>query len=105
MNLFSDPIEYKKGIIESIFTRYPQRDFILVGDSGEKDPEVYAMMARQFPGRVQRILIRKVGENNSLTRFTNAFTGLQPDLWQTFDDTGEINQTATAIAVVPASEH
>ena len=104
-NLFSDPVEYKKDIIESIFTRYPQREFILVGDSGEKDPEVYGMMARQYPGRIKRILIRKVGDNNSLERFTSAFKEIPPGLWQTFDDAMEIGKTATALDSVPASAH
>lgn len=105
LNLFSDPVEYKKDIIESIFTRYPQREFILVGDSGEKDPEVYGMMARQYPDRIKRILIRKVGDNNSLERFTSAFKEIPPGLWQTFDDTMEIDKTATALDTVPASAH
>ena len=31
---------------------------MLVGDSGEHDPEVYAAAAREFPGRVAGIMIR-----------------------------------------------
>lgn len=103
LNLFSDPVEYKKEIIESIFTRYPNREFILVGDSGEKDPEVYGMLARQYPERVKRILIRQVGDHNSLERFTSAFEGIPQGIWQTFDDTMEIGLTATALDTVPAS--
>jgi len=90
MNLFSDPVEYKMGIIESILKRYPQRNFILVGDSGEKDPEVYGMIARKYPGQIKYILIRKVGENNNDERFNLAFAELATDRWQTFTKTPEI---------------
>jgi phosphatidate phosphatase APP1 len=38
----------------------PRRKFILVGDSGEKDPEVYRVMQRLFPDQVLKIYIRDV---------------------------------------------
>lgn len=52
----------KVGIIADIFKRLPQRRFILVGDSGEKDPEVYRFLARRFPRQVSAILIRNLPE-------------------------------------------
>ncbi len=90
LNLFADPVEYKMNILESILKRYPQRQFILVGDSGEKDPEVYAKLARKYPTQITRILIRKVGENNSDDRFNAAFAGMSAELWQSFSRTDEI---------------
>ena len=50
----------KVGIIVGIFKRLPHRKFILVGDSGEKDPEVYRFLAKRFPENVAAILIRNV---------------------------------------------
>lgn len=38
----------------------PQRKFILVGDSGEKDPEIYRFLAHRYPGRVAAVLIRNL---------------------------------------------
>ena len=38
--------------------RFPKRRFILIGDSGEKDPEVYREIQRRFPAQVQEIMIR-----------------------------------------------
>ncbi len=40
--------------------RFPKRRFILIGDSGEKDPEVYREIQRRFPAQVQEIMIRDV---------------------------------------------
>jgi hypothetical protein len=93
LNLFADPVKYKMEIIESILKRYPQRRFILVGDSGEKDPEVYGIIARKYPGQIARILIRKVGDNNTDDRYSSAFADLNAGLWQTFTMTSEIDTT------------
>ncbi|KAI8050230.1 hypothetical protein BDF22DRAFT_745557 [Syncephalis plumigaleata] len=48
------------GSYYDIFNDFPHRRFILVGDSGEKDPEVYAEIARRFPDRVACIFIHDV---------------------------------------------
>lgn len=50
----------KVGIIAGIFKRLPQRRFVLVGDSGEKDPEIYRFLAHRFPDRVAAVLIRNL---------------------------------------------
>lgn len=50
----------KVGIIAGILKRLPKRQFILVGDSGEKDPEIYRFLARRYPGRIRAVLIRNL---------------------------------------------
>jgi phosphatidate phosphatase APP1 len=40
--------------------KFPERSFILIGDSGEKDPEVYHRIQTLFPRQVQEIRIRDV---------------------------------------------
>lgn len=50
--------EQKLSQISEIMGRFPGRRFILVGDSGEKDPEVYREIQRRFPQQVQAIMIR-----------------------------------------------
>jgi phosphatidate phosphatase APP1 len=37
--------------------------FVLIGDSGQRDALTYEEMAREFPGRVALIVIRQVGED------------------------------------------
>jgi phosphatidate phosphatase APP1 len=39
---------------------YPQLPFILIGDSGEKDPEYYQEIVKQFPNRILAVYIREV---------------------------------------------
>jgi hypothetical protein len=52
--------EQKISQIGEILRRFPRRKFILIGDSGEKDPEVYREIAKQFPSQVKEIRIRDV---------------------------------------------
>ncbi len=59
-DLMSGHSTYKHGVIERIFNAYPGLRFVLVGDSGEHDPEIYAEVAHRFPGRVLGIYIRDV---------------------------------------------
>ncbi len=50
----------KVGIIAAILKWLPQRRYVLVGDSGEKDPEIYRFLAKRFPNQVVAILIRNL---------------------------------------------
>ncbi len=52
--------EQKTEQISAILACFPARRFTLVGDSGERDPEVYREIARRFPGQVEEILILDV---------------------------------------------
>jgi phosphatidate phosphatase APP1 len=53
-------MEHKLAAIEHIFQTHPHLPFVLVGDSGQKDPEVDWGAARRHPGRVEAIYIRDV---------------------------------------------
>ncbi len=59
--LKKETIEYKLGCIRPILDLYPQLQFILIGDSGEKDPEIYRQVVREYPGRILAIYIRRIG--------------------------------------------
>lgn len=53
---------HKKRAIEEILATYPGLKFVLVGDSGEQDPEIYADIVRRFPDRVRAVYIRSVSD-------------------------------------------
>src|SRR5688572_8597810 len=57
---FSSNKKHKTEAIEHILAVYPRMKFILIGDSGEQDPEIYAAMVRKFPARIRAIYIRSV---------------------------------------------
>jgi len=53
--------------IERILTTYLDLPFILVGDSGQHDPEIYSAAARLQPGRIAAMYIRDVtGDDRDL---------------------------------------
>ncbi len=51
---------YKKEYISHIMKVFSRMSFILIGDSGQKDPEIYADIYRKFPQQVKGIYIRHV---------------------------------------------
>ena len=53
----------KFGVINNMVKRMPYRHFVLVGDSGEKDPEMYAKIASKYPKQIVRICIRQIDAN------------------------------------------
>lgn len=63
------------------------RTLILVGDSGERDPEIYGNVTRMYPKRVGRIFIRAVkGEKADDERFLKAFKDIPREKWLVFTD-------------------
>ncbi len=55
---------YKLARLELLLTSLPQMQVVLVGDSGERDPEIYAELKKRHPDRVRGIVIRKIHESN-----------------------------------------
>lgn len=58
--IFEPVAERKKGNLEKILRDFPKRKFILIGDSGEADLEVYTDLAVANPGRILAVFIRDV---------------------------------------------
>ncbi|KAK7687769.1 hypothetical protein QCA50_008988 [Cerrena zonata] len=64
--LLSAPAERKRQGIADVLDSFPDSRFILVGDSGEQDLELYASFARERPEQVLAIFIRDAGGDKSL---------------------------------------
>jgi phosphatidate phosphatase APP1 len=56
---------HKLDKIELILGFYPDMQFVLIGDSGEQDPEIYAEVVRRHPRSVRVIYIRNVNPDPS----------------------------------------
>lgn len=52
--------EHKLTLIRRMLSVYDTLPFILIGDSGQRDPEIYAQIVREHPGRVLAIYVRHV---------------------------------------------
>jgi phosphatidate phosphatase APP1 len=92
--LLGDPRQTKPPAIEALLGAYPGRRFCLVGDSGEKDPEVYGEVARRHPEQIACIFIRNVtGEDSEAPRYREAFRAVDPGRWHLFIDPRELSVT------------
>jgi phosphatidate phosphatase APP1 len=59
--LFSESHEaHKVKSIQNILDAYPTLSFILIGDSGQHDPEIYDKVIKLYPGRILASYIRDV---------------------------------------------
>lgn len=61
--IHKDTIEYKENQIREILSTYPDLQFVLSGDSGEEDPEIYSRIDEQFPNRIRAVYIRHIAGN------------------------------------------
>lgn len=59
---------HKHEQIIRILELYPQLPFVLIGDSGEKDTDIYHAVALAYPGRIKAIYIRDVRSQQRAAR-------------------------------------
>ena len=52
--------EHKLRVIRMLLATYPELPFVLIGDSGERDPEIYQKIVLEYPGRIRAVYIRDV---------------------------------------------
>ncbi len=78
---------HKQAEVRQLLADHPRRRFVLVGDSGERDPETYGAIAREHPSRIAAVLIRDVtGDVADGERYRQAFDGVPPERWRLFTD-------------------
>ncbi len=53
---------HKRDLIDAMLARYHDLPVLLIGDSGQHDPEIYADVVARHPGRVAAVYIRDVSE-------------------------------------------
>ena len=51
----------KAVVIHSLLRSMPQRKFVLIGDSGEHDPEIYQRVCQRYPAQILGLFIRQIG--------------------------------------------
>ena len=66
----------KRDVIIEIIDHFPNRKFIRVGDSGERDPEIYAKVAQHRQNQIAGIAIRRVPSRRSKQKTEYALKNL-----------------------------
>lgn len=52
--------EHKTGAIEGLLAQYPELEWILIGDSGQRDAVIYRGIVERHPGRILAVYMRDV---------------------------------------------
>lgn len=55
--------QHKLAYIHTVLDTYPHLPFILIGDSGQRDPEIYLEVVNAYPGRIPTVYIRDVADD------------------------------------------
>ncbi|WP_397364826.1 App1 family protein [Olleya sp. R77988] len=61
----------KQVEIENILKTYPDFSFILIGDSGERDPDIYLKIVNDYPNRIKAVYLRSVNDKKKIRRVNN----------------------------------
>jgi phosphatidate phosphatase APP1 len=64
-----DTPAYKRKHIDKILASFPGVKFMLIGDDGEHDPEIFAAVAEKYPERVEGVWIRRVHDDLTRAKF------------------------------------
>lgn len=65
------PQKHKEII--NILKTYPKLQFILIGDSGEHDPDIYMEVAESYPNRILAIYLQSVNHKKKMLRVSNLY--------------------------------
>ena len=79
----------KKKSVRNLLRRFPHRKFLLIGDSGELDPEIYGWAARRFPSQVEQVCIRRLGKLKR-KRLKRVFRNVPKSKWRIFESPEEL---------------
>jgi phosphatidate phosphatase APP1 len=60
--------EHKLALLRDMLALYADLPFVLIGDSGQRDPEIYARAVHEHPGRVLAVYIRNVNRGDGRRR-------------------------------------
>ncbi len=68
------PLDHKSDAVRRLLEVYPQLPFVLIGDSGERDPDIYLETAQRYPGRIRAIYIRDLGGKSATAESRRSLT-------------------------------
>lgn len=82
--------DHKGQAIDLILAANPAIKFVLIGDTGQHDPQVYAAAAARHEGRINTVIFRRAGpiddieDQTALTKF--AALGIPVHIVESYDD-------------------
>lgn len=84
----------KQREIINILKTYPELNFILIGDSGEHDADIYIEIAEAFPDRILAIYLRSVRHRKRMLRVKGLFENYKTTPVLLAEDSRQIHEHA-----------
>ena len=70
---------HKELTLKRLLADFPTLQFVLIGDSGEHDADIYNAAAEANPGRIKAVIIRNVKNNANAQRIKRMFDRKAPE--------------------------
>ncbi|WP_313777695.1 phosphatase domain-containing protein [Flagellimonas lutaonensis] len=86
--------------IVNILETYPELSFLLIGDSGEKDGDIYLDISNRFPGRIKAIYLRSVNDTKRVERIQEMFRDYRDVPFLMVNNTEEVIAHAEALHLI-----
>jgi len=93
-------VPHKHREIVSILKTYPDLPFLLIGDSGEKDADIYLDLARAYPGRILAIYLRTVRHPGRMRRVRRLLAGAREVPALLVDHSEEVARHAESLGIL-----
>ncbi|HVH22777.1 MAG TPA: phosphatase domain-containing protein [Pseudonocardia sp.] len=95
---------HKVGLVRRLLAEHPKLKLVLIGDSGQEDPEIYATIARESPDRIAAIYIRHttgvdLGRNAQVDRLAAEITAFGVPMLAA-DDSAQIAAHAAGLGLL-----
>ena len=88
----------KRVAIQSLISCFPEREFVLVGDSGEKDPEIYLKICKRNPGRIKGLFIRDLEHRPMSDELFDAIkTAMAGNICARFNDGSDLQELGKSL--------
>jgi len=91
LELLSSPRSFKTAAIRDLIQRFPQRRFVLIGDTSEDDPEAFSQLAKEFAEQIVFIAIRDCGEESLARAARASLEKLPAGKWIVFGSPSEVD--------------
>jgi len=100
-----DEFGHKEGTLLRLIEDFPTLKFVLIGDSGEKDADIYRSVAEKHPDRIAAIVIRNVKNNANAHRIQRMFERRLPEQhYYLVNDSEEAAQRLAELGMLNAAQ-
>ncbi|MGO3089885.1 MAG: App1 family protein [Galactobacter sp.] len=101
--VFRSGTQHKVDRLRRLAEEFPHISWLLIGDDGQHDPEIYAEFARRYPDNVRAIVIRQLSPSQAVLAGgrSEGIMGSTPGIpWVYASDGGRIAQRLEALGLL-----